>query len=435
VLAILGGEPVRRAPWPQWPAASPGAIARVEEVLRSAKWTVSGQALMPAIFDREIAERWASYLGVRHALSCSSGTAGLAMALEALAIGPGDEVIVPGMTWVAVPQSVYNVGARPVMVDIDPDTLSLCPKEVERAISPKTKAVLVVHAYCGLADMDAIMALSKKHDLAVIEDGSQAHGAAWRGRQVGSFGHVSVFSAQQSKLLTCGEGGLVATDDPELHERMQYARMDGRRLSAGVSPDNWMSIEGEGRYQGRNFNLTEIGCALLLGGLDELDGQNDHRADTLAHLASALQKVGGVAITGGGRGTTRRSIWRLTCRIERSLLADVPARLIGRAVTAELGLPVEPIDTPLNRNPLYNPLKVPRIARRPDASNFDPTGYSLPNANSQYDRILALPQFALLAGRKDMNDIAEAFGRVFEQIAALKGARVRGLISEGSASR
>jgi dTDP-4-amino-4,6-dideoxygalactose transaminase len=369
--AMQKSESAHAPQWPQWPVASPLTRRLVGEALDSTKWTPSGQSRTGGRFDREISERWAEYIGVRHALTCASGTAGLNIALEALGIGPGDEVIVPGMTWVACPQTVYNAGAVPILVDIDPETLCLAPSAVRAAITARTRAIMLVHAYCSVADLDALVEISSSSGIPLIEDCSQAHGAAWRGRRVGSFGKVSVFSTHQSKLLTSAEGGLVCTNDADLHSKMLQARSDGRRYTGQVSPANWMTFAADGTVQGRNFVMSELGAALLVGGLAELDAQLARRSENFAELARCLAEVGGVEPISCPDQVTNRVVWRLVLRLDLNEFGGANLEQVGRAVSEELDLPVEPVDAPFSRNRLYQPLRVVRVARRADAAEFD----------------------------------------------------------------
>lgn len=414
-LAIRGGDPIRRRHWPRWPVVTEDTKRVLGEVLDGTSWAISGQSQSPPRFDPELRRRWADYVGVRYALPCASGTAALTIALEALDLGPGDEVIVPGMTWVACPKAVYNLGATPILVDIDPATLCMSPAAVRAAITPRTRAIMVVHAYCSLADLDALLAISEETGVPIIEDGSQAHGAMWRDGRVGSFGLISAFSTQQSKLLTSGEGGLCCTDDEALYVKLQQLRTDGQVYNYTFNPDNWMWIHTVEGKPGRNFNLSEFNAALLLDGLSRLEAENEVRRTNLAALERFLEEVGGVEVIPCPEQVTKRVVWRLVLRIDREAFGGLDVATIGRAVTAELGLPVEPIDMPFTHSQLYQPLKVARIARRPDAELFDPARFELPHALEQQRSCLAAPHFCLLGDESDMKDMADAFAKVSKQ--------------------
>ncbi len=413
-MALRGGIPVRTRPWPQWPIADEHTVQLLRQVLGSRSWTLTGQSQSLAPFDRQIGCMWADYVGVRYALACSSGTAALSLALDALDIGPGDEVLVPGLTWIACPQSVVNAGATPVLVDIDPATLSMCPGAARATMTDRTRAIMVVHAYCSVADVDAFLQLSAETGIPIIEDCAQAHGAAWRGRRVGSFGLISTFSTHQSKTLTSGEGGLCCTNDHDVFVKLMELRTDGRVYAAEVSPENWMGVTRTGTTQGRNLVLSEVGCALLVDGLGKLDAQNRTREANLRRLGELLREVPGAGIIEPHPAVTSRTVSRLVIRLDLERFGGATLADVGRAVTAELGLPVEPLDLPLNAHPLYNPLALARAKRRDDAARLHPSRYSLPAAAKESARCLAAPHFCLLGNTEDVADIAMALGKVYE---------------------
>jgi dTDP-4-amino-4,6-dideoxygalactose transaminase len=244
-LAVFGGTPVRHRPWPKWPMATPATQRNVLEVLHSGKWTISGWSDASDTFERRVSRAFAEYVGRRYCVACSHGSAALSIALQALEVGPGDDVILTGLTWVACPSAVARVGARPILVDIDADSLCASASAIERAITPKTRAILMIHMYSSICDATAYVDVARRHGIALIEDASQAHGASWRGQAIGSFGEISIFSTQQSKLLTSGEGGLCVTDDPVLYTRLQQLRADGRqyRVDPFLLPANDSEVQ------------------------------------------------------------------------------------------------------------------------------------------------------------------------------------------------
>jgi perosamine synthetase len=217
---------------------------------------------------------FATYIGVPHAVGVSSGTAGLHLALLALGIGPGDEVIVPSFTFVAVANAVRYVGATPVFADIDAETLNLDPVRVEGAITSRTRALIAVHTFGRPADLAALMAIAERHKLLVIEDACEAIGAEIEtgnaGRRVGSFGAAGVFAFYPNKLMTTGEGGMVATRDPQVARRIAALRNHGRYESDGGTPessDAWF----EHAELGFNYRLSEMQCALGIAQLGRID--------------------------------------------------------------------------------------------------------------------------------------------------------------------
>jgi len=208
-LAIRGGTPVRAEPWPLWPRSDERTAAAVTEVLTSTRWALSGPSDGRVAFERRFARDFADFNEVAHCTPVTSGTAALTIALQALGVGSGDEVIVPGLTWVACASAVLHLGARPVLADVDSATLTLDPAHAAEAITGRTRAIMAVHLANSVADLDAFTELSARTGIPFIEDCAQAHGARWRHRRVGGYGRAGCFSMQQSKLLTAGEGGAV----------------------------------------------------------------------------------------------------------------------------------------------------------------------------------------------------------------------------------
>ncbi len=220
-------------------------LAAVDRVLSSMRLYLGPET---EAFERE----WAEYCGVRHAVAVNSGTDALLFALLAAGIGPGDEVITVGWTFIATLEAIVQTGAVPKVVDIDPETMTIDVERLADAIGPRTRAIIPVHIYGHPADMDAIMALAADRDIFVLEDAAQAHGAVYRGRRVGSLGHAAAFSFYVTKNLSAyGEGGMVTTDSDDIAERLRLLRNHGRTQKA------------EHALVGYNGRMHEIQAAVL----------------------------------------------------------------------------------------------------------------------------------------------------------------------------
>ena len=223
----------------------------------------------------ELEARWADHVGVRHAIAVTNGTAALMAVFANLGLGRGDEVITVSHTFNATVASILFTGARPVFVDIDPDTLTMDADRIEAAITPRTRAICPVHLFGLPADMAAITDIAARHGLAVVEDACQAHGARFDGRPVGSFGH-GVFSLYATKNVTTGEGGLIATDDDDVADRIRLYRNQGMRE----------------RYRheslGYNYRLTDVAAAIGLVQLDKLERNTDRRQTIAARYDAAF---------------------------------------------------------------------------------------------------------------------------------------------------
>jgi perosamine synthetase len=252
---------------PKIPLSSPDVTeAEVEAVaatLRSPQLSLG-----PRLIEFEAA--FPKLTGVEHAVAVSSGTAGLHLAMLALGIGAGDEVIVPSFTFIAAANAIRYVGATPVFADIDCVTLNLSPAAVERAISPRTRAIVAVHTFGVPADMRALVAITQRHKLALIEDACEALGATIDSQPIGSFGDVAVFAFYPNKQITTGEGGMIVTRDPALAAHMRSLRNQGR-----ASTDGWL----QHTELGYNYRLSEMACTLGIGQMRRLPAILDRREE------------------------------------------------------------------------------------------------------------------------------------------------------------
>lgn len=212
-------------------------------------------------------QKFADLTATRYALSCSNGTCALHLALMALGVGPGDEVIVPDLTYVSTANAVHYVGATPVFADCDPETWTIDPASVGRLISNRTKVVIPVHLFGVPADLSVLKKLADKHSLAIIEDAAQAHGAKWVNRPVGSWGKLSTFSFYGNKIIATGEGGMVCTNDEHLASRVR--KLKGQ----GADPTRRYYFD----EVGYNYRMTNLACAIGLAQLERLEGMIERR--------------------------------------------------------------------------------------------------------------------------------------------------------------
>lgn len=231
------------------PEVTDSDISAVVDSLRSGQWT---QGPLVERFESEFA---ASVVGGHTSVAVNSGTSALVVALMALGIGPGDEVIVPSFTFAATANAVALVGATPVFADVRPDTYGIDPESVRSLVTPRTAAVMPVHLYGLPCDMTAISEICSVAKLAIVEDAAQAHGAEWLGQRAGTFGHIAAFSLYATKNLTSGEGGMVVTSDPDLVRRARLLRNQGQE------------VRYKNEVVGFNFRMTEMHAALGLGQL------------------------------------------------------------------------------------------------------------------------------------------------------------------------
>lgn len=291
-LAIDGGPAVRLRPFAAWPVFGDNETRIVSEILRSGKvnyWTgPHGKA-----FEAEFA--W--FCGVRHGIALSNGTLALEAALRALRIGPGDEVIVPPRTFYATATTVLHAGAVPVFADVDPDSQTLTAETVAPHVTPRTKAIMAVHLAGRPCEMDGLMDLAGEHGLYVIEDCAQAHGAAYRGRPVGSLGHVAAFSFCQEKIMTTGgEGGMLVTNDDSTYERAWSYKEHGKSRQLAQADHDGTAFRWLHTGVGTNGRMTEIQAALGRYQLGLLPQWHERRAHNARRLREGLGDVPGLRI-------------------------------------------------------------------------------------------------------------------------------------------
>ena len=384
-LAIHGGPPVRQALLPYGrQTLTETDVAAATEVLRS-DWLTTG----PKVADFE--EAIADYVDARHAVSFSSGTAALHAAVLAAGLKPGDEAITTPLTFCATANAVLYGGGTPVFADVRDETLTIDPEEVERRITPRTKALLPVDYAGHPADLDALLALADRHELIVIEDAAHALGAKYRSRMVGSISHMSVFSFHAVKHLTTGEGGMVTTNNGEFVQRLREVRNHGIDSDARAR-----QADGQWHYEmttlGFNYRLTDIACALGLAQLPRLPANLARRRTIAARYEKALATVSSLALPIVAADVT--SAWHLyPVRVD----ASMDRAEVFDALRAE-GLGVNVHYIPVHLHPYYR-------------SRFGYRGGEFPIAETAYGRLISLPMFHGMTD-EDVDDVILAVEKV-----------------------
>jgi dTDP-4-amino-4,6-dideoxygalactose transaminase len=393
-LSILGGDPVRRAPFSRWPQYLPSDAARIQGVLESGHW---GGFPVPSHYAAEFAEKFAELHGARYALCIANGTIALIAALQAVGIKFGDEVIVPAYTWDGTATAVLFAGGVPVFADVDPDTYCLDVASVERFITPRTRAVIPVHLAMRFTDMNALIALAGKHNLKIIEDCAHAHGGKFQGHGAGSMGDLGCFSFQESKLMTAGEGGIVVTSNLAHFEHLQSQVNCGRAS---------LTDQYQQRVLGSNYRMTEWQAAMLLGQLEMLPALAEKRARGAKRLSDALSSMDGVRPLPPQAGITRETNY---CYVFQYRNPRVGRDLFCAALEAE-GIPCDGrFYEPVYRSPLF--CASPEVS--PQLRDMDYANVHCPiSERAAYDEAVWLPQFLLIGEDHDIDDIAEAIAKV-----------------------
>lgn len=407
VLAVSDGKPAVGRTAPKWPIVGDLEAAWMEAVVRSGKWSWLGP------HETAFCGEYAAFIGSKYCLCMANGTVTLQCALQAVGVEPGDEVIIPGLTWVATMQAALDVGANVVLVDIDPETLSIDPKAVEKAITSKTKAIVPVHLYGCMCDMDAIMALAAKHKLKVVEDVAHQHGSRWRNKGAGAIGDVGSFSFQQSKILTSGEGGAVTCNDETYYKIMHALKQVG-----------WAPDMTPGNHYGHNYRITEMQAVLLRGGLTRLQEQNRIREENAAYIAEALKKEGGpLSVARRDPRVTRQAYYALTLGYDSKKAENLPRAAYVYALGAE-GFPAGKTYPPVYASPIMNLYdKTSPVPYRDQKKIQDYKYLKLPNVEKAVNETAVILSHAHLLGeRAYIDELISAVRKVDDNLKSVRNA-------------
>ncbi|MBC8228412.1 DegT/DnrJ/EryC1/StrS family aminotransferase [bacterium] len=395
-LAINGGEPVvKRSLGKGWPIFDEREEKAVLEVLHSGEWNRRSKV-------EQVGEAFAAYQQAKYGIPVANGTLALQCALKAAGVEAGSEVIVPALTFVATATSVVLVNAIPIMVDIDPMNYNISPEAVKAAVTDKTSAIIPVHNGGYPADMDRIMEISEKHGIPVIEDCAHAHGSEWRGRRLGSIGHLGAFSFQIGKTLTCGEGGIVLTNDEELAKK-----------ASGIA--------------NINMRMTDLQAALLLCQMERLDEQVETRERNTTYLVEGMEEIDGVEPIKRDERVTRWCFYYWNFRYISDEFDGVPRGKFLEALGAEgvpcgVGAHGQPIyrDSPFSSMDFFGktgcPIKCPLYGKEIDYSKV-----YCPEAERVYrDEACSFTHRIFLGEKEDMDLILDALRKLRENTNELK---------------
>lgn len=430
--AILGGTPVRCTPFAPRVTMGPEEHAAARQVLDSDVLSAfigsAGQYFNGGVRVREFEKAWCDKFRFKHAISVNSWTTGLVTAIGACGIEPGDEVICPPYTMSASATCALFYGGIPVFADINPETCCIDATAIERCITPRTKAIMVVHLFGHPADMDAIMAVAQKHGLKVIEDAAQAPGVFYKGRPVGAIGDIGGFSLNFHKHIHTGEGGVIVTHDDRLAQRCRLIRNHGENALEG------MAAEDMANCFGNNYRLTEIQAAIGTAQLAKLSGHLLWRERLTAHLRARLAGVRGLRLQAAPAEGSNHACYVLPMFFEAEA-AGLSRSQFLRAVLAELPSSGGVESVPLTEGyvkPLYlTPIYQKRIAMGTKGFPFNlaPEGWPVyekgicPVTERLYEKELLLSTIVREPlTTADMDDFANAIIKVLENATQIAGA-------------
>jgi L-glutamine:2-deoxy-scyllo-inosose/3-amino-2,3-dideoxy-scyllo-inosose aminotransferase len=385
----------------RWPEVAPNAEQYVREALYSGRWAITSMNNGANLYERKFAKAFAAYLGASSCVPTDHGSSALVIALEALGAEHGGEVIVPALTWVATATAVFRAGLVPVIADVDPESGCVTPTTIEDSITPRTVAIIAVHWACVMANMPEILRIAQRHSLAVIEDAAQAHGAAWQGKRAGTFGAFGCFSMHHAKVLTCGEGGAVVTDNTDAVQRLEELRADSR--SYRVTPAmGQLELRESASIMGANFAMAELNAALLCAQLELLPEQQQRRNNNY-ELFTRLIESSGVSLLRRDARQDELSVYEAPIKFP---VGAWSTERIAAELTTRLGVHVYLPREPLARSCLLQPATKSTLG--PLAQHFAHrnAGRIFPGAEHIATRSVMLHHSAFLGAPDDVQIIA-----------------------------
>ena len=414
-LALLGGTPVRSRPFPPYPIIGEEEKQAVLEVLDSGKLStflaVPGEYFLGGKKIKEFERQFAEYHEVKYAVAFNSGTAALHAAVVAVGVQPGEEVIVPPYTFTSTATCALMHNAIPVFADVDDEVYGLDPRAVARAITPLTRAIILVHLFGHPANMDGLMALARKHNLKVIEDCAQAVGAKYKGRLVGTIGDCGIFSFVENKNIATGEGGMLITNEAAIAEAARMVRNHGEVILEDQKVRTYTST-----MLGWNYRMTEMEAALGIVQFGRMDELNQVRIDLANHLSEKLQGIDGLhtpVVYPGAKHVYY--VYALKYDEERM---GIPRDVFIKALNAE-GIPFGAgYVRPLYLTPLYHDKKPFAFKHYKGNATYDKG--LCPTAERLHERELILTAIVRPpATVADMDDVVAAIYKILEQRAEL----------------
>src|ERR1700738_2097154 len=421
-LAITGGDAIRTAPFPVWPMGTEQEARALQDVLESSKW---GGQPFPGKYAAAFARKFAEAHTAKYAQCVNTGTVAIQAALKAIDIRPGDEVLVPAYTWEGTVGPVLLVNGVPVFVDVDADTYCMDAKLIEKAITPKTKAILPVHLGMRFADMDEILRIAKKHNLKVIEDCAHAHGGKWKGQGAGSMGDMGAFSFQSSKLITSGEGGAVITNNLEYLERVQSYINAGRAS---------LTDKYHHRIIGFNYRLGEFQAAVLCPQLERLPEQAALRKKNMEHFECRLRDTAGIGLLKTQRRITQQAPYGYVLKYFSDQVKEIPRAAFVAALQLE-GIPCDGLFyEPVYKSSLFplDPADFPALSWGREKPLALRTMYKCPvSERAAYHEAIWFSHHLFLGGKANIDSIADAIFKVLENIEELGGLEHRAIKAQG----
>jgi len=381
-------------PWPEWPEYRKSTLDAASIALMAGRWAISGPTTVFPSYEKVFAEEYTSFIGCKYCVPTANGSSAIVIALQALGIGPGDKVLLPATTWVGCATSVLRVGATPVFLDTNLNSLCFDLENMDDLGDERIAAVLAIHTYASYLDISRIRYIFP--GIPVIEDCSHCHGAKLPdNKRYGSFGDIAVFSFQASKLLTSGEGGAALTDNEDLYNAMISLRADSRRYRK-VSPESRaLGLAPSGSLHGANYCLSELQASVLLEQMERLDEQNSLRAKNLKLFKQKVENAP-IKLIHDNSALEHGAFYGLPICISDSVLEKQNIDAIIDMIFQQCGLKCDRIYPPVPESPLYKPQTI-ALYRNVTITNPQKS-YS--HATKAYSSVVFVPHFAFLANEE-----------------------------------
>ncbi len=409
-LAISGGKPLVEDLFPGWPIFGEEEKSELIEVLESRKWgRNSGEK------NTQFEKMFSEFQSAKHVRTVCNGSVALRIALFALGVGPGDEVIVPSYTFVATATTVIEANAIPVFADIEKETLNISPSSVEELINESTKAIIPVHFGGASAEMDEIMKIAKKHGLYVLEDSAQAQGSIYKGKKLGTIGSAGTFSFQLSKNITSGEGGAITTMSDEIVEKIDLFYNCGRK------PKSPWYIHYD---MGGNYRLTEFQAGILIAQLKREEKNLSLRRKNAKILDKEIKKTEAFEPI-VYEDYIKSSYYLYLIRLKDKKLLEIGKEKIVKALNAE-GIPaMEGYPFPLYKQPMFKEMKFWKYGCPINCGYYkgkikDYSKTYNPNSEDACKSVIWLPNFALMGNEDSTYKIVEALWKIIDNLNELR---------------
>lgn len=403
----------RTTDWPKWPTCSKNAASAMSKTVASLNWTARSVNTTSRFEESIFSEKFSLFTGASFCIPTSSGTSALTIALQALGVGAGDEVIIPTMTWIANASSVLLLGACPILADVNPNTSCIDISETEKLITERTKAIVCVHLHCSACSVIELLNLANEHDIPIIEDCAQSIGTCIDKKHVGNFGQIGCFSFNSEKCLAAGEGGAVITNDKSLAYKLQALRSDGYRQDTPIV--GLRSFREPFGIVGQNHFMNEFVACLLNVNIETLQHECSIRHKVAGKIDEYLLSTGHIQPLLIPKNVTQRGIYEYAMILSDDLLSCIGLLKFAQRMEERTGIIMHPTDVPLHKNPLMETSNDIRFKHISSVLDRQRLSRRFGNADSLHERMLVFHHKYLLAPSGQIEFLLNNISKILEE--------------------